>query len=99
MYGQLPISARRLTTLIEGLPDTSATVAALSGAWNPDRTLTGVLIERLDALTTVTVRAAGGKAKNPTPIVPRPKVKSPARAVPTTAALDKLDRILAGGER
>jgi hypothetical protein len=92
------ISARRLCVLVHGLPRTSRTAAALSGTWTPERTLLGVIVERLDALTAVTVRAAGGKVRTPAPIVPRPR-RQQAAAVPTTAALDALDAALARGAR
>lgn len=97
VYG-MGISARRLCVLVHGLPDTSRTAAALTGTWTPERTLLGVIVERLDALTAVTVRAAGGKVRTPAPIVPRPRRQQPA-AVATTTALDALDAALAGGGR
>lgn len=84
------MSARRVGVLVQGLPDTSRTAAALSGTWTAERTLLGIIVERLDALTAVTIRVAGGKVRTPDPIVPRPR----RAAVGTTAALDSLDKAI-----
>jgi hypothetical protein len=98
VYGMAPISARRLGVLVHGLPEGSRTACALNGTWPPDRTLLGVIVERLDILTAATVRAAGGKVKEPKPFVPRPARRRGA-AVGTGDALDALDQALAGGGR
>jgi hypothetical protein len=69
-------------------------------AWSPLMMLTGLIVERLDALHASLIRVNGGKAKQPQPVVPRPKRQRRLEAVPTSGLLDGLDRMLsaAGGD-
>jgi hypothetical protein len=95
------LTARRAVVLITNLPAGSRTMRAIGGDaawWTPDRTLLGLVVERLDALHVSTVRIAGGKSKKPPEVVPRPKPSERRRhlkVVPTADALAALDKSLA----
>jgi hypothetical protein len=93
------MSARRLLSLVLNLPHRSRTMrAAEPDLWPVEETLLGLIVERLDALAVLTVRAAGGRAKKPGEIVPRPKKRRlRPKAVPAADVLAKLDGALAGG--
>lgn len=96
------MSARRVSALTLALPQTSRTMRAVGGdesPWTHDRVLLGLVVERLDALHASFVKANGGKAKAPAPIVPRPKRQRTA-PVATVSVLAGLDRALAaaGGD-
>jgi hypothetical protein len=96
------MNARRIAALTLGLPQSSRTMRAIAGPddqWPPDRTLLGLIVERLDALHATTVKAAGGKVRGALPeIVPRPKARPrAAQRASTSSILDDLDLALVGG--
>lgn len=96
MYGARPISARRFCTLLLNLPHASRTMRAAAGTdWTADRTLLGLIVERLDTLTSVYVKSHGGRVSKSPVIVPRPKPQRQP-AMSTDAMLAGLDRQMAG---
>ena len=94
------MSARRIVALTLNLPQQSRTMRALGGTdaeWTTDRTLLGLIIERLDALHYTYIKSQSGKARKPVEIVPRPKPgKRPRPAAQSTlSVLSALDERLA----
>lgn len=69
------MSVRRLWVLVSGLPRDSAMARELLGdaaEWSPEMHRLTDIVDVLNGLVYVTVRANGGKAKRPKP-VPRPR--------------------------
>jgi hypothetical protein len=76
------MGGREICSLLLGLPAESRTMEALGGGWSRGDVLTGLVVERLDQLQAITVRAHGGRPGELPTIVPRP----PAAAARRTRA-------------
>lgn len=90
-----PLTARRLLTLTEYLPDDSALQQALTPEdrqlWTFDRQLAATIIDELRNVSYVQAAVAGAKVKPPKPI-PRPGVtaEKPKRPVDRAATAEAL---------
>jgi hypothetical protein len=82
-----------LAVLMFNLPAGSRLFRRIGGKeaeWTPERTLLGLVVERLDALHHSFIKANGGRASKPTEVVPRPKPQRDRTRLPVRSTEDVL---------